>query len=366
MSIPASTNKRIVVAMSGGVDSSVTALLLKQQGFEVEGMFMKNWEEDDTENFCSAAKDRADAQAVCDKIGIELTTVNFAEEYWQNVFEHFLTEYRALRTPNPDILCNREIKFKVFLQHALARGASHMATGHYARIIERDGKFHLHKGLDANKDQSYFLYTLNQAQLQHSLFPIGDLEKSAVRMLAKQHALPTHAKKDSTGICFIGEKRFTAFLQQYLPKKRGPIKTPEGKTLGEHHGLAFYTLGQRQGLGIGGVANSKESPWYVIAKNHEQNTLYVAQDHLHPWLMAKTASCGEIHWISDVPLSFPFSCRAKTRYRQADQDCVIHHVADLQYRVEFSEAQRAVTPGQSLVFYRQEQCLGGAVIESSK
>lgn len=301
----------------------------------------------------------ADAQSVCDTIGIELHRVNFANEYWQRVFSHFLSEYRAGRTPNPDILCNKEIKFKAFLNFAKQRGADYIATGHYARISAQN---QLQKGLDANKDQSYFLYTLDENQLSQSLFPLGELKKETVRELAKQAGLKTHTKKDSTGICFIGERKFKTFLNEYLPAKPGNIETPEGKIIGKHDGLMFHTLGQRQGLKIGGVKNAAESPWYVVAKNLEKNALIVAQGQDHPLLFANVLIADQVHWINGEPKTFPIKIKAKTRYRQSDQACEIKKISDTNFQVIFETPQRAITPGQSVVFYQQEICLGGGII----
>ncbi|MBV8802232.1 MAG: tRNA 2-thiouridine(34) synthase MnmA [Gammaproteobacteria bacterium] len=356
-----SHKKTILVGMSGGVDSSVTALLLKEQGHHIEGVFMKNWEEDDTETYCPASIDMADAQAVCDKLQIELHRVNFAEEYWQRVFTHFLAEYQAGRTPNPDILCNKEIKFKAFLQFAKQHGADYIATGHYARIREKEGKFELLKGLDNQKDQSYFLHALDQSQLRESLFPIGELNKDTVRIIANKAGLKNHAKKDSTGICFIGERKFKQFLNTYLPAKPGLIETLDGKVIGHHDGLMFYTMGQRQGLQIGGQKNSLQAPWYVVAKNIPQNTLIVTQGSNHPSLFATTLWAQSLHWINQPP-TFPFQTYAKTRYRQTEQPCIINQIDNNQYRVDFEEAQRALTPGQSIVFYQNDVCLGGGII----
>jgi tRNA-specific 2-thiouridylase len=353
--------KHIIVGMSGGVDSSVTALLLKEQGHHVEGVFMKNWEEDDTDTYCPASIDMADAQAVCDQLQIELHRVNFAAEYWERVFTHFLTEYQAGRTPNPDILCNKEIKFKAFLDFAKQRGADYIATGHYARCKNENNQFQLLKGLDPEKDQSYFLYALDQTQLRHSLFPVGELSKKTVRTIAKQHGFINHAKKDSTGICFIGERKFKQFLNTYLPAKPGLIETLEGTVLGRHDGLMFYTIGQRQGLQIGGQKKAMQAPWYVVDKNIDKNTLIVTQGTDHPSLFAKTLWTNSLHWISDVPPQFPLNTYAKTRYRQQEQACIINQIEDL-YRIDFTDAQRAVTPGQSVVFYQNDICLGGGII----
>ncbi|AKH69665.1 tRNA (5-methylaminomethyl-2-thiouridylate)-methyltransferase [Spongiibacter sp. IMCC21906] len=357
-------NTRIIVGMSGGVDSSISALLLQQQGYQVEGLFMKNWDEDDGTEYCTAKDDLADAQAVCDKLGIHLHTANFAAEYWDNVFEHFLAEYQAGRTPNPDILCNREIKFKAFLDYALMLGADGIATGHYCRNSIKEGKTQLLKGLDNNKDQSYFLHAVGAAQLAKTLFPIGEMEKPRVRELAEQHGLVTHDKKDSTGICFIGERRFKDFLQQYLPAQPGVIENTDGQVMGEHSGLMYHTIGQRQGLGIGGVAGAGDQPWYVIEKDLVRNVLIVAQGSQHPALFKDALDVKDIHWINSRP-ALPLNCKAKTRYRQADQVCTISVNGD-GYRVEFDQPQRAITPGQSVVFYIDEVCLGGGVIEAGQ
>ena len=356
---------RVIVGLSGGVDSSVAALRLLEQGYAVQGLFMKNWDQDDTDEVCGAAEDLADAIAVCEVLGIELHKVSFAREYWDRVFQHFLDEYGAGRTPNPDILCNTEIKFRAFLDYALDLGAEAIATGHYARVRSRDGAFELLKGCDPDKDQSYFLHGLGQRALSRSLFPLGELSKPRVRELAREAGLPTHAKKDSTGICFIGERRFREFLQRYLPARSGPMETPEGKRIGEHQGLMYYTLGQRQGLGIGGVPGYPEAPWYVVDKDLAHNRLVVAQEHDHPLLLRSGLQTGPAHWVSGTPPALPLSCRAMIRYRQQDQACTIHHLSAGRLQVRFDRAQRAITPGQSVVFYQDEVCLGGAVIESA-
>ena len=359
-----STKPTVIVGMSGGVDSSVTALLLKQQGYNVEGLFMKNWEEDDKTEYCTAMSDLQDAQSVCDKLNIKLHTANFASEYWDNVFEIFLTEYSSGRTPNPDILCNKEIKFKVFLQYALELGADFIATGHYCKKLETNGKCYLANATDSNKDQTYFLYSLTEKQISKSLFPLGELTKSQVRDIAKQHGLSVHKKKDSTGICFIGERKFTDFIKRYISAKPGDIVTTSGEKIGSHHGLAFYTIGQRQGIGIGGVKNANDAPWYVVAKNIEKNKLIVAQGANNPALYASSLICNNIHWINSKPEMAQLE--AKIRYRQANQKCTIKKIPDTDnYHVSFIEPQRAITPGQSIVFYNDNICLGGAIIQNS-
>jgi len=354
---------KIIVGMSGGVDSSVAALLLLEQGYQVEGLFMKNWEEDDDEDYCAAAVDLADATAVCDTLGIKLHSVNFASEYWDRVFSHFLDEYRAGRTPNPDILCNREIKFHAFLDYARTLGAERIATGHYARVRHTDHGSQLLRGLDNNKDQSYFLHALNQHQLSHAMFPIGEYQKSVIRQLAKDNDLLTHDKKDSTGICFIGERRFNTFLQNYLPAQPGDIRTTQGETIGRHNGLMYYTLGQRKGIGIGGLKNSDEDPWYVVGKDMDNNSLIVGQGHDNPAMFFDTLTTGEINWIAEKPPENP-RVTAKIRYRQADQSCMLAELSKAGSTIAFDEAQRAITPGQSVVFYDAEVCLGGGVIET--
>jgi tRNA-specific 2-thiouridylase len=352
---------RIIVGMSGGVDSSVAAYLLKQAGHQVQGVFMKNWEGDDTDTYCPATQDMADAQAVCDKLGIELQMVNFADQYWEGVFAHFLSEYRAGRTPNPDILCNREIKFKAFLDYAKQRGADYIATGHYVRSYTEAGKVRLVKGSDPLKDQSYFLHALNEQQLAASLFPIGHLPKTEVRAIAEKLGLITHAKKDSTGICFIGERKFKIFLNDYLPAQPGLIETIEGEAIGRHDGLMFYTIGQRQGLQIGGQKGKSEAPWYVAKKDLKRNVLIVVQGE-HPALYQTELVATGVHWINQSP-TLPIKIMAKTRYRQADQPCEVHALDTDRVRVTFTEPQRAITPGQSVVFYQGDICLGGGIIE---
>lgn len=363
---PAAQTK-VIVGMSGGVDSSVSALLLIQQGYQVEGLFMKNWDEDDGTEYCTAKDDLADAQKVCDKLNIKLHAVNFAAEYWDNVFEHFLLEYKAGRTPNPDILCNREIKFKVFIDYAKLLGADYIATGHYVRRSDEAGHTLLKKGLDNNKDQSYFLHAVDEVEFAKTLFPIGEMEKPAVRRIAEEHGLVTHNKKDSTGICFIGERRFKDFLAQYLPAQPGEIRTPDGTVLGQHSGLMYHTIGQRQGLGIGGVKGSGEAPWYVAEKRLDDNVLLVVQGD-HELLYSRSLEANQVHWIGSSPITpgSRYQCQAKTRYRQPDQSCEVEVVADGRLKVSFEQPQRAVTPGQSVVFYQGETCLGGAVIESAQ
>nr|WP_024967780.1 tRNA 2-thiouridine(34) synthase MnmA [Pantoea sp. IMH] len=359
------SQKKVIVGMSGGVDSSVSAWLLQQQGYHVEGLFMKNWEEDDGEEYCTAAEDLADAQAVCDKLGITLHKVNFAAEYWDNVFEHFLEEYKAGRTPNPDILCNKEIKFKAFLEFAAEDlGADFIATGHYVRRQDVEGKSRLLRGLDGNKDQSYFLYTLSHEQIAQSLFPVGELAKPEVRRLAEELELVTAKKKDSTGICFIGERKFRDFLGRYLPAQPGAIVNTEGETVGEHQGLMYHTLGQRKGLGIGGLKQAGDEPWYVVDKDVANNLLVVAQGHEHPRLMSVGLTAQQLHWVDRQPLAAPLRCVVKTRYRQEDIPCTVTPLGDDRIEVRFDEPVAAVTPGQSAVFYLDEICLGGGIIEA--
>lgn len=352
---------RVVVGISGGVDSSVAALLLQQQGYEVHGVFMKNWEDSFEPGYCGE-EDLQDAQEVCDTLEIPLHRVNFVTEYRERVFRYFLEEYRQGRTPNPDVLCNKEIKFRAFLDHALRLGASQIATGHYARCLQHDGRAHLLRGVDVNKDQSYFLHTLDQQQLSKAVFPLGELQKTEVRSIARQAQLPTHDKKDSTGICFIGERDFRAFLGQYLPAQPGTMETPEGEVVGEHQGLMFYTLGQRQGLGIGGRAGDGGEPWYVAGKDLARNVLVVVQGGQHPALFHRGLFSHQLHWINPPP-ALPLRCTAKSRYRQVDQACTVHQHATGQWRVQFEQAQRAITPGQSVVFYQAEECLGGGIID---
>ncbi|KUI99060.1 tRNA 2-thiouridine(34) synthase MnmA [Vibrio sp. MEBiC08052] len=363
----ANAQKKVIVGMSGGVDSSVSAYLLQQQGYQVEGLFMKNWEEDDNEEYCTAAEDLADAQAVCDKLGIYLHTINFAAEYWDNVFEYFLAEYKAGRTPNPDILCNKEIKFKAFLEFAEEiLDADYIAMGHYVRRTFPSGhdKPQMLRGLDNNKDQSYFLYTLSHEQIAKSLFPVGELEKPQVRQIAEEQGLITAKKKDSTGICFIGERKFTDFLSRYLPAQPGKIETPEGKVIGEHQGLMYHTLGQRKGLHIGGLKESSEQPWYVAEKDLQRNVLIAVQGSDHPRLKSEGLVASQLHWVDRLVPESPLQCTVKTRYRQTDIPCTIIPANNGKLKVIFDEPQIAVTPGQSAVFYLGDVCLGGGVIET--
>jgi len=353
-----------IIGMSGGVDSSVAALLLKQAGHRIAGMFMQNWEEDARLGPCRADEDRKDAVAVCAQLGMAFHARNFAAEYWDRVFEHFISEYRVGRTPNPDVLCNREIKFKTFLDSARALGAERIATGHYARNRYVDGRWRLLRGRDDNKDQSYFLHALGQQQLAATLFPIGELPKPDVRRIALEAGLPTHAKKDSTGICFIGERDIREFLRNYIPASAGEIRTPDGTTIGEHTGVWYYTLGQRGGLGIGGRADSNGEPWYVIGKDVGANVLYAVQGGASEWLHSRKLVASALTWIDGHAPAAEFRCVAKTRYRQPDQPCLVR-VRGHDCVVEFDNGQRAVTPGQSVVFYDGEVCLGGGIIERS-
>jgi len=353
-------SEHIVVGISGGVDSAVAALRLLETGYQVTGVFMKNWEEDDDEEYCAAAEDLAVATEVCKVLGIPLRTVNFASEYWDRVFQYFLDEYKAGRTPNPDVMCNKEIKFKAFLDFAMDLGANRIATGHYARVQQRNNSYHLLRGIDNNKDQSYFLYTLGQAELSRSLFPLGEMEKPEVRQIAEQSGLPNYARKDSTGICFIGERRFKEFLSRYLPAQPGEIRSlDDDSVLGQHDGLMYHTLGQRQGLGIGGAGDA----WYVARKDLERNILYVVQGQEHPALYSPSLIANTLYWTLDQAPGLPMQCTAKTRYRQPDQTCTVRALEPGEgIRVEFEQRQRAVTPGQSLVLYNGEDCLGGGII----
>ena len=358
-------DQTVFVGMSGGVDSSVAALMLIEAGYRVEGLFMKNWEEDDGTEYCTAKEDLTDAQSVADQLGIRLHSANFAAEYWDGVFDHFLSEYRAGRTPNPDVLCNREIKFRAFLDYATQLGADLIATGHYVQTDLTGDTTRLCKGVDGNKDQSYFLHQVDHHALGRSLFPIGNVNKALVRERAASAGFVTARKKDSTGICFVGERRFRDFLKQYLPARPGPIVSVDGDELGEHEGLMHHTIGQRQGLRIGGLINRPEAPWYVVDKRVADNVLVVAQGNEHPALFKKKLTATDVIWISGEPPTFPLTCHAKIRYRQADQPCVIS-ASGAKTQVSFSSLQRAVTPGQSVVFYDGDICLGGGVIEAAQ
>jgi tRNA-specific 2-thiouridylase len=352
----------VIVGVSGGVDSAVSLLLLKQAGLSVRAVFMKNWEEDDYEEYCAAAQDLEDARRVCDHLGVELKTVNLSAEYWDKVFSHFVEVYRRGATPNPDVLCNREIKFRAFLDFATDLGADVIASGHYARIEHCNGRYQLLKGQDRKKDQSYFLCLLDQSQLQRAVFPVGSMYKGEVRELARRFELHNHARKDSTGICFIGERPFKSFLEHYIPRDPGPIFSVEGRELGSHDGLMYYTIGQRQGLGIGGKRHGDGRAWYVAAKDPERNALVVVQGREHPALYAEQLEAEEVHWISGHAPALPIRCRAKIRYRQADQSCSVDPASRGRVVVRFDRPQWAAAPGQSVVFYHGEECLGGATI----
>ena len=359
------TRARVVVALSGGVDSSVAAWILLRMGYRVEALFMKNWEEDDDAGRCTAAEDLAAARAVCERLGIPLHTVNFAHEYWEGVFARFLEELAAGRTPNPDVLCNREIKFGVFLEHAFGLGADYVATGHHVRVETDRTGLHLVKGADPAKDQSYFLHAVPAAQLERALFPVGGLTKAEVRRLARAAGLPTHDRPDSTGICFIGERRFAEFVQRWLPPRPGEIRTLDGEVVGHHRGVAFYTLGQRHGLGIGGRRGAGAGPWYVVGKDPEANVLYVAQGHDHPRLLSRGLIATGLAWVSGRAPRLPWEGHARVRYRQREVPCRVEAAGPGRCRVRFAEPQRAVTPGQYVVFYEGERCLGGGKIERS-
>lgn len=359
-------NPHIVVAMSGGVDSSLCAWLLKKAGYRVTGIFMKNWNDPDTSGRCRWEEDVADVLSVCEAIDIPVNTVDLSRAYWDEVFEDFIGEYKRGRTPNPDILCNREIKFKAFLHHANALGGDLIATGHYARRETNGDLEELHKGLDPGKDQTYFMYAMGQRALTRTIFPLGGMEKSAVRQHAAAAGLSTHAKKDSTGICFIGEQRFRDFMANYLPAQAGTIRTTDGRAIGQHQGAAYYTLGQREGLGIGGVRGALEGPWFVVGKDVTANELVVAQGHDHPMLLSTQLNADSLSWIGGAPPPGPLRCTAKTRYRQADQQCTLNVLDNGSVAVAFDEPQRAVTPGQSVVFYTGSRCLGGGIIDSAR
>ena len=356
------SDNKIIVGLSGGVDSSVAAFLLLEKGYEVEALFMKNWDEDDEDEYCSASEDLADAQQVADQLGIKLHTVNFSHEYWEDVFEHFLSEHKKGRTPNPDVLCNQRIKFKAFLDYAKDLGAKKIATGHYARIAEENGKYLLKAGLDGNKDQSYFLHLLNQEQLSQSLFPLGEIDKQEVRKIAKNNNFLNADKKDSTGICFIGERPFSEFLTTFLPKEKGDIVDQNDVFIKHHDGLPFYTIGQRKGLEIGGGFSNSPEPWFVADKVLESNKIVVVQGD-HALLYHNSLIADDIHWVDSPPIE-SFSCSAKIRYRQASQICKVSLNDDQTIKVDFIEPQRAITPGQSVVFYDGDICLGGSVIKS--
>jgi tRNA-specific 2-thiouridylase len=361
-----SSENTVVVGMSGGVDSSVAALLLKQAGYNVIGLFMKNWEDDDDGEYCSTREDLVDAASAADVVGIDFEAVNFAAEYKDRVFADFLREYAAGRTPNPDVLCNAEIKFKAFLDHAMKLGAGHIATGHYAGVRERDGRFELLRAADASKDQSYFLHRLNQAQLSRVLFPLSGLRKTEVRKIAAEAGLANHAKKDSTGICFIGERPFREFLNRYLPKKPGAMLNDQGKVIGEHIGLMFYTLGQRKGIGLGGSKSGTGEPWFVAAKDVANNTLTVVQGHDHPLLQSASLRAADASWVAgEAPAAPMSSFGAKTRYRQVDAPCHLNATDAGHFELAFAAPQWAVTPGQSAVLYDGEVCLGGGIINAA-
>ena len=355
-------NQVVAIGLSGGVDSSVAALILKEMGYEVIALFVQNWESEEN-SFCTAEQDLSDAKVVADYINIPLQVINFSREYWNNVFQYCLDEFIQGRTPNPDVLCNKEIKFKSLLMYAKTLGATYLATGHYARIQNQNSYYQLLKSNDSNKDQSYFLHLLNQYQLANSIFPIGNYQKSEIRAIAKNAGLINHDKKDSTGICFIGERNFKDFLNEFLLAQPGNIETPEGKILGQHDGIMFYTLGQRKGLQIGGSKDYlKKAPWYVINKDVQRNVLIVVQGHDHPLLYSEELICTNLHWIREVEPLFPLTCKAKTRYRQTDQICTVIQVDNNCCRVQFKCPQRAITCGQSVVFYLENECLGGGII----
>ena len=359
-----SNGKKVVVGMSGGVDSSVTAYLLKQQGYDVIGVFMKNWEEKDENGVCEAEKDYKDVVEVCEKLEIPYYSVNFEKEYWDKVFEYFLSEYRKGRTPNPDVMCNKEIKFKVFLDYAKELGADLVATGHYARTKKENGETLLLRGVDGNKDQTYFLSQLKQEQIENILFPVGEMEKPEVRKIAEKAGLSIARKKDSTGICFIGEKNFKEFLSNYLPAQKGRMMTVDGRDMGEHNGLMYYTIGQRGGMGIGGQKGGDNAPWFVVGKDLSQNILYVGQGFYHDALMSTGLTASQVHFTRNMPDEFTLECTAKFRYRQADSKVTVKVKGD-KAEVIFDEPQRAITPGQAVVFYDGEECLGGGLIDNA-
>lgn len=354
----ATKRTRVVVGMSGGVDSSVAAMLLKEQGYEVIGIFMKNWDDTDEFGVCTATEDYEDVIRVCNQLDIPYYSVNFEKQYWDKVFTYFLEEYKSGRTPNPDVICNKEIKFKAFLDHAMSLGADYVATGHYARVVRQNGKVHMLRGKDENKDQTYFLNQLTEVQLSKVLFPIGDIEKPKVRELAAKASLVTASKKDSTGICFIGERNFKEFLSVYLPAQKGNMETFEGKVVGQHDGLMYYTIGQRHGLGIGGNGN----PWFVIGKDIERNVLYVGQGFHHEMLYSDSIIADHVSWIREDAIPDAFECTAKFRYRQPDNKVTVERLDDSTVKVVFHEPIRAITPGQAVVFYQGEECLGGGII----
>ncbi len=360
------SDPHVVIAMSGGVDSSLAAWLVKRSGMRCSALFMKNWNEPSADGQCHWEDDVADALRVCEQLDIDINTVDLSAAYWDHVFDDFLREYQRGRTPNPDVLCNREIKFKAFLDAAHDVGGTLIATGHYVTVQHDGTRYQLGRGHDANKDQSYFLYTLGQTQLAASLFPVGGWRKADVRACAREVGLGVHEKKDSTGICFIGERHFREFLSRYVPASPGPITDLEGAVLGEHHGAVYYTLGQRQGLGIGGVRGAGEAPWFVVAKDLASNTLVVAQGHDHPALLSRALLASDASWVAGAAPPLPLACSARTRYRQPDQPCTVEAAGANRLRVRFETAQRAVTPGQSVVFYAGEVCLGGAIIDATE